>query len=206
MYTPEFQSGIAIVDISGKVVSPVNPQYCLTLQSAIALAQLPELTPLISAISLADPLGHGDPTSYYHCSALVPFFLYVNGGSENAGFVAQMFMHGWTQAQATEKAQQEIMGTMQAFGTGQIPPVAYATIVVQPIPPAPEAPPPPPPAPPAAPKSPIGLPLYDGRYQDLSGKSLPIGCVATGPDGKPYVKVVAGTSIAGPVYAWTPVV
>jgi hypothetical protein len=196
-YTPAFVSGLTITGPAGLAVASINPAYCLQSPSAVSLAQLPDLAPYISGIGYAPPvqLSAAGP---FGISALCPYFVYVNGAPENAASVGGIFSHGYPYATAVQQAIAEITAVMNAFAAGS-PYTAVQVSGVQPVPavaPVVAATP----APPPAPSDPVGQVLPDGRYQDLSGNSLPIGSTYT--DSRGSFTKAGSLTLFGTVYWW----
>ena len=189
-YVPVFNPTVTL-DYGETPVYAVAGIYCLTMQSAIALAQLPEIFPLVTKIGLGDPFPVVG-VSGYDFSQQVPFFTLKGGANINAAYVAQPFGHGYPYATEVGQALGVINPTIQQYvaGTYDNPPIVNATPVPSPMP----IPPPPPPLPVPV-VSPVGA-VEDAtsspvKYQNLAGTpsqpgttTFPIGSV-TGQNGVP---------------------
>lgn len=199
-YTPQFDNTVRML-FNGQDIGGINQELCLTRDSAITLAQIPQLAPFIE--STAD--GHlSFDNSIIALSKPVVYLVFRGGAAEPAGNLGAKFLHSATEALAIQACIEEIQGVFAANASGGffIPTLTD----VQPIPPAPVAPPAPPPAP--APTTPVvGNKISPDpfappdRYVNLAGLDAPKYSPFHAPDGSVY-HAVEGGGIWGKTYWW----
>lgn len=202
-YTPAFQPGVSILE-NGTVVGPVADDYCLTLDSAVKLAQLDALRPLIAGISMGPPFFMV-PGTPFAPSTLVPWFVFLNGAAENAALIAQYFTEGELWENEIAGALNEIHGTMTAYASGQYqePPYLVPVPGMWPVP-APPVPVNTPPAPAPTPTNPLGPPNGVGGFANAVWNNPPKLREYTDSQGHEYV-LDSGMNIFGMSYWWIPV-
>lgn len=115
-YIPKYDSTVTILlPLPDQPAVPVRPNYCLTPESAAELAAVltaEGLGPI--SIEMRPPqLG----SVRFNYSKNVPWFVYANGATENAAFVAWNWIPNRWGIVALTYATQEIQGVMHDFET-----------------------------------------------------------------------------------------
>ncbi len=115
-FIPTYDTDVSIqLPVPGQPAIPVNPRYCLSAQSAAELA----------AVLTAEGLGpvtvvqNFPETGFirFNYSRTVPWFIYRDGATENAAFVAWNWLPNRNGALALYYAAMEVQGVMRDFET-----------------------------------------------------------------------------------------
>lgn len=115
-YIPQYNNTVTIsLGEANSQIFPVNPRYCLLPSSALELKEILDAEGLGPVSIEMRPPEVGFIRFNY--STLVPWFVYRDGATENAAFVAWNWIPNRTGIVALYYATFEVQGVMRDFET-----------------------------------------------------------------------------------------